>query len=211
MKKVLLATVAILTVATAFAQVHIGGGYINSADRYRSSKNADVEVTNINGAYAGLGFTLPLGGDLAVTPGVYYTYLTSHNASSFVGGFVSAAGDLQEHYVNVPVTFTFGDNLSSNFRLFFFGGPTLSYGLISKTKLSASVAGFGGSTTIDNYNDVRGYGRWDVLLGAGMGIDLGPIRLTAGYDFGMLNRYTESATSIVRHRNQIHAGIGFLF
>ena len=212
MKKGFFATVVLLMVATtAFAQVQIGAGYLNSSDRIRSSKNGDLSVTNSHGVYAGLDFSLPISGGFAIAPGVYYSFLTNRNATSAIGGIITASGELQEHYVNVPLMLTYGDNLAQNFRLFFFGGPTLSCGLVSKTRLSASIAGFSGNTVIDNYKDFRGYGRFDVMLGAGMGVDLSRIRLTVGYDFGMLNRYTESATSIIRHRNQLHAGIGFLF
>ena len=49
------------------------------------------------------------------------------------------------------------------------------------------------------------------MLGGGMGVDLGKrLRLTVGYDFGMMNRYTEG-NGIVRHRNQLHGGLAFLF
>lgn len=211
MKKALFLVAALLVAVTTFAQVQIGAGYVNSADRSKVSKDADVSIATSNGVYAGLGFTIPLAGDLAVTPGVYYNYLTSRNARSVIGGIISAAGDLQEHYINVPLYFNFGSELAPNFRLFFFGGPTFSYGLISKTTLSASVLGFSANTSIDNYKDVSGYGRFDVMLGGGMGIDLNRLRLTVGYDFGMMNRYTDNATSVIRHRNQLHAGIALLF
>ena len=99
-------------------------------------------------------------------------------------------------------------------RLFFFGGPTVSAGISSKTTLKAGISGIGqANTVIDNYSkDVNNYGRFDVMLGGGMGFDFANrLRLTVGYDFGMLNRYTASATSVQHHRNQLHAGLAFLF
>ena len=211
MKKAMLMAAALLVAVTSFAQVQIGAGYVNSSDRTKISNDAEVSTAASNGVYAGLGVTLPLAGDLAVTPGVYYMFLTSHNGRSVANGILSASGDLQEHYINVPIYFNYGAELVPNFRLFFFGGPTFSAGLISKTVLSASILGFSATTSIDNYKDVSGYGRFDVMLGGGMGVDLGKrLRLTVGYDFGMMNRYTEG-NGIVRHRNQLHGGLAFLF
>lgn len=210
----LLAAAALLLIAVpSFAQIHIGAGYVNSADRIRVSSGTETEatVTYSNGVYAGLGFTLPLVGDLALTPGVYYTYLTNRNASSVAGGLLSLAGERQEHYVSVPLHFNYGDELFPNFRLFFFAGPTVSAGLASKTTVSGSILGFSANTVVDNYKDVSGYGRWDVLLGGGMGFDFARrLRLTVGYDFGMLNRYTDG-NAYTRHRQQLHAGLAFLF
>ena len=211
MKKAMLMAAALLVAVTSFAQVQIGAGYVNSTDRINLSNDAEVSTAAANGVYAGIGVTLPLAGDLAVTPGVYYTFLTSHNGRSVANGILSASGDLQEHYVNVPVYFNYGSELAPNFRLFFFGGPTFSAGIISTTVLSASILGFSANTAIDNYRDVSGYGRFDVMLGGGMGVDLGKrLRLTVGYDFGMMNRYTEG-NGIIRHRNQLHGGLAFLF
>ena len=211
MKKAMLMAAALLVAVTSFAQVQIGAGYVNSTDRTKLSNDAEVSTAAANGVYAGIGVTLPLAGDLAVTPGVYYTFLTSHNGRSVANGILSASGDLQEHYVNVPVYFNYGSELAPNFRLFFFGGPTFSAGIISKTVLSASILGFSANTAIDNYRDVSGYGRFDVMLGGGMGVDLGKrLRLTVGYDFGMMNRYTEGS-GIIRHRNQLHGGLAFIF
>ena len=197
MKKAMLMAAALLVAVTSFAQVQIGAGYVNSSDRTKISNDAEVSTAASNGVYAGLGVTLPLAGDLAVTPGVYYMFLTSHNGRSVANGILSASGDLQEHYVNVPIYFNYGAELVPNFRLFFFGGPTFSAGLISKTVLSASILGFSANTDKDEEIQAA--------------YDLGKrLRLTVGYDFGMMNRYTEG-NGIIRHRNQLHGGLAFLF
>ena len=207
---ILTAALLMLLVTPAFAQVSLGVGYVNSTDRIKSG-NTEAQATASNGIYAGLGFHMPIAGDLSFTPGVYYTYLSNRNASSTAGGLISASGELKEHYLTVPLHFDYGAEILPNFRLFFFAGPGVSVGLASNTVLSASIAGISGNTSFDNYKDGTGYGRWDIQLGGGMGIDLAHrLRLKVGYDFGMLNRYTDSQ-NISRHRNQLHAGIAFLF
>ena len=211
MKKAMLMAAVLLVAVTSFAQVQVGAGYVISSDRTKLSNDAEVSTAAANGVYAGLGVTLPLAGDLAVTPGVYYMFLTSHNGRSVANGILSASGDLQEHYVNVPIHFNYGANFTPKFRFFFFGGPTVSYGVISRTTLSGSILGFSANTVVDNYRDVSGYGRWDVMVGGGMGFDLANrLRLTVGYDFGMMNRYIDGG-DYSRHRQQLHTGLAFLF
>ncbi|MBR6869916.1 MAG: PorT family protein [Bacteroidales bacterium] len=210
MKKALfILAAALIFSAPAFAQLRIAVGYANSTDRFKM-ENSDLQTNSANGVYGGIGFNIPIAGDLSLTPGVYYTFLASNAGRSALGGLVNAGAKTQEHYVNVPIHFEYGSELFPNFRLFFFGGPSVSYGVISKTKYSAGILDYKIDTVLDNYN-AGGYGRFDVMLGGGMGIDLlNRIRLSVGYDFGMLNRNTNSNT-ILRHRNQLNAGIALLF
>ena len=211
MKKALFILVAMTLVsATAFAQVRVGVGYANSADRFKV-QNSDVQVGTANGVYGTIGLNIPVAGDLSFSPSVMYTYLTAKSGKSGLGGLVSAGATSQEHYINVPLHLEYGSELFPNFRLFFFGGPSVSFGLISKTTYSAGIGGYTVDTAVDHYNDYSDYGRWDVMVGGGMGFDLlHRIRLTVGYDFGLLDRELDNG-SITRHRNQLSAGVAFLF
>ncbi|MBO4535808.1 MAG: PorT family protein [Bacteroidales bacterium] len=210
MKKAFFILVALMLVsAPAFAQLRIGGGFANSMDRFNTEKK-ELSTNTANGAYAGVDFNIPIVGDLSLVPGVYYTFLASNAGRSALGGLVNAGAKTQEHYINVPLRFEYGSEILPNFRLFFFGGPSVSYGLASKTKYSAGILDYKIDTVLDNYA-AGGYGRWDVMVGGGMGFDLiNRIRLSVGYDFGMLNRNTNS-TAITRHRNQLNAGVALLF
>ena len=211
MKKALFLLVALTLVgATAFAQVRIGVGYANSTDRFKV-QNSDVQSASANGVYGTVGFNIPIVGDLSLSPSVMYTFLSAQSGKSGLGGLVSAGATTQEHYITVPLHFEYGSELAPGFRLFFFGGPSVAFGLISKTTYSAGIGGYSMDTVLDNYNDYSNYGRWDVMLGGGMGFDLiNRLRLTVGYDFGMLDRNLDSGT-ITRHRNQLSAGLAFLF
>ena len=185
MKKALFILVAMTLVsATAFAQVRVGVGYANSADRFKV-QNSDVQVGTSNGVYGTIGVNIPVAGDLSFSPSVMYTYLTAKSGKSGLGGLVSAGATSQEHYINVPLHLEYGSELFPNFRLFFFGGPSVSFGLISKTTYSAGIGGY----TVDTAHRIR---------------------LTVGYDFGLLDRELDNG-SITRHRNQLNAGIAFLF
>ena len=223
MKRIVTVLAASLFSMAAFAQINIGAGYLHSTATYLAKSGADVNNTLSNGFYAGLGYETSLMKGLGLSAGVYYSYLYSDDAGSTAIGTVATGTlktNLKEHYINVPVALNFGYNLTRDLRLFAFGGPTLSVGLSSISHYDASVSVIGinlnNSGDSDNYagNDDKAspYGRFDILLGAGAGVDfLGKYRLTVGYDWGMLNRNVDSESTAIRHRNQLKVGVAYLF
>lgn len=225
MKKIIAITFAAMISVAAFAQVHIGAGYVQSTATYQSKPDADVSSTPSNGFYAGLGYEYPLMEGLSLGIGAYYEYLYSDDASTANLGTVATGTyktNLKEQYVNVPVTVNFGYNLTPSLRLFAFGGPTASYGLSSVTHydITGGIPSLGitisDSGDVDNYagteDDPCYYGKFDVLLGAGAGAEInGKFRLTFGYDWGLMNRNTNPDDTAVRNRNQLRAGLAVLF
>lgn len=205
---IIAAAAMMFSAGTAFAQINVGAGYVNSVDK---TKVDDKTSTNtMNGFYVGGGYSIPIVAGLKVTPGVYYNFLTKSDAAS-VGSIATLTGDLQEHYLNVPVSFSYGYEFTPDFKVFAYAGPTFSVGLASKTKVTGSALGVTTDKTIDNYDEDYKYGRFDVLLGAGAGVDLfGSVRVSVGYDFGLVNRYTGDA-DLTRHRNQLVVGVAYLF
>ena len=211
MKKfVILISAALLLLAgsNAFAQISVGAGYVNSTESIKFGKNDDASTNATNGFYAGIGYTLPLTAGLNFTPGVYYEFLTKKDVAS-VGG-LTASGTLMEHYLNVPLHFSYGASPAAGIRIFVFAGPTASLGLASTTDSNASVGSISVGGKTDNYDGTE-YGRFNVLLGGGAGLEFSRIRLTVGYDYGLLNRYTGDADNYSRHNSRFHVGLGFLF
>jgi len=207
---ILSAALLLLAGTQANAQMSIGAGYVNSAESIKLSKNADPSTNALNGFYAGFGYTLPVVGGLNFTPGVYYEFLTKGDASN-IGGVADVSGKITEHYINVPLTLSFGAELADGFRLFAYAGPTAAIGLASTTQYNGSFLGLSAGSTVDNYNN-DGYGRFDILLGAGLGFELADmIRLNVGYDWGLLNRYTGGAEGVSRRNTRHTAGVAFLF
>ena len=223
MKKIgIIALFALISVA-ASAQINVGAGYLQSTATYQAKDGADVNSTKSNGFYAGLGYEITLMQGLSVTPGIYYSYLYSDDAGSTAIGTVATGSlktNLKEQYLNIPITVNFGYNLTRDLRLFAFGGPTASIGLSSMSHYDASVTVIGinisDSGDTDNYSGTEDnpatYGRFDILMGAGAGADImGKFRVTVGYDWGLLNRNVDSNSTAIRHRNQLKAGIAYLF
>ena len=111
-------------------------------------------------------------------------------------------------------------------RIYVFGGPTFEVGLKSADKLS--VAGIGEisynyytgkfSSSSDEITDIvassglfpdqKVYGRFDVMVGGGVGIQV--IRfldIKVGYDYGLVNRYRKEMDKTV-NRGQFYVGVG---
>ncbi|MBR5256624.1 MAG: PorT family protein [Bacteroidales bacterium] len=204
MKKILstlLAASLMLLGTTAFAQMSVNAGYINST---RTAKNA--ESANANGAYAGISFNLPVAGGLAVAPGLYYSMITSTDVAS-LGSLYSGKGTFMEHAINVPVYVNYGFALAPDTKFFIFGGPTAQYGLASTVKTENNIAGLVAvNGKVDNYEN-EDYARFNVYLGGGVGFQAGAFQVTVGYDYGMMPLYKDTD----QHRSNLKLGVGFLF
>ena len=211
MKKfVILISAALLLLAgsNAFAQISVGAGYVNSTTVLKLNKDGDGSSTPVNGFYAGAGYTIPLAAGLNFTPGLYYQLLTEQDAEELWG--FTATGTRVEHYLNVPLTFSYGASPVAGIRVFVFAGPTATVGLASTTTGNVGVGDLKLGGTTDNY-DGTDYGRFDLMIGGGAGLEISRFRLTVGYDYGLLNRYTGDVDGISRQTRRFHVGLGFLF
>ena len=202
MKKVLAIAAALLLIGTsAFAQ-SFGAGYVQSTQSNGSDSAAS------NGFYAGFGYTAEIAPGIALNPGIYYEFLTASSASN-LGNFLTYNGKTTEHYVNVPLHISLAYSFAPTFKLFVYGGPTASLGIASNTKESGSIAGFGGTSTTDNYAS-GDYSRFDILAGGGVGAEvMKKFRVNVGYDFGLLDRNKSDNGTL--KRNRLTAGVAYVF
>ena len=167
MKK-FITTLAILAVAagSAIAQVSVGGGYLNSTKTQGNVK------ANAQGFYAGIGYNYSLAPGLTLSPGLYYSNLTSKDANSVSIWGINASSEIteKEHYLTLPVNLNYGLTLVPGaLRLFVYGGPSLQYCLSSKTTTSGQIAGWGGTSDHDNLKaNGSTYTPFDVLIGGGV-------------------------------------------
>ena len=205
MKKIvsILAASMMLLGVNAMAQPSIGAGYLSSTEISKSGNNTR-ESNPMNGFYAGLGYTVPIASGINFTPGVYFGYAAKSNTTAF--GPFSATGKQQDMYIDVPLHFSYGIDLGAA-RLFFYGGPSANIGLVSKVTGSTNVTG---SSSYDRYEENSNLQRFDIMLGAGVGLQFNDlVRFQVGYDWGMLNRYNSDNYTV--RRNQLTAGVAFLF
>ncbi len=199
-----LAASLMLIGTNAFAQLSVAAGFGNSQTKFdinvlnviKTSHNA-----NLNGFYAGASYNIPVGtSGLGIAPGVYFAYMTDKDVDIYV-----ASGDLVESYLEIPLDLNLKFPIADGLNGVIYAGPTFAYGVASKVN--------SGSTTIDLYDgtisNYLDYNRIDVLAGGGIGVEFeNMVRFDVGYDFGLLNR---GGSTIGVHRNQLHAGVAFMF
>ncbi|MBR5100832.1 MAG: PorT family protein [Bacteroidales bacterium] len=205
MKKIvtlLSAALVLLASAPAFAQASVGAGYFNSIDVVKSGSTTNSDP--LSGFYAGVGFTVPVASGINFTPGVYYGYAAKSNATDLI--ITKLSGKREDHFINVPLHFSYGLDLSPDFRFFAYAGPSVSLGVASKVTSSVGTS----SGSYDRYQENSDLNRFDILVGGGVGVEImNMFRLNIGYDMGMLNRYNNTNTAY--RRNQLTAGVAFLF
>ena len=213
MKKIIISTAALVfAAASAFAQVNVGAGY--SGTRMNPSKG---DSQWYNGFNVSAGYNLPLGLGFEFSPSIEYNFLTSSKDVTVGAGSASATSKnrFNEHYLNVPLMFNYGYDITPDARIFVFAGPTASFGLYAEytTKLEASIGGNSGSTdkkTVSLWGDDSDYKRFDVKIGGGVGIDIcRHYRIQVGYDYGLLNRTETDGMSL--HHHSIKAGVAYMF
>ena len=208
MKKIfstVLASVMMLAGTSAFAQISVGAGYINST---LSGKSSSPTISN--GFYAGASFDMPLPmKGLTFTPGAYLSLITGGTQgtlSVFGLNLLSGKTTFSELALNVPAMLNYGYKLSGKSKVFAYAGPTFQLGLLSRTAGEASGI-FSNSGVRDHYSS-GDFNRFNVYLGGGLGLEYSRIQFIIGYDYGLLNLYTGSGDSVINRAN-LHIGLGF--
>ena len=189
MKKIII-TLALAAVAalSANAQIGVGIGY--------GTKNFNDSDNDLGGLFVGASYNIPLASGLAVAPGIDFAMY------SYKGDNVT----VKENYLAVPVLFNYAIEVADGFKLVPFAGPTLSYGLSSKTTLSAG----GVSVETNNYGDNSKYTQFDILIGGGVALDvMDMIRVHVGYNAGLLDR--NSNDNATTKATGINFGVAYLF
>lgn len=214
MKKILttiLAASLLLLGTQAFAQGSINAGYLNSTQSHQR-----VDGVNSHGAFLGASYNIDLVAGLGVAPGLYYSLIANRNAeaASFAGITGTSDVRFREHALNVPVYLNWGTDIARDSRFFVYGGPTVQYGLSSKTKQKGTVGieGVGSLTsdnTVDSYADLN-QNRLNVYVGGGLGIVVAGFQVTVGYDYGLMNLY-KGDNAEKSNRSNIKIGIGKSF
>ena len=220
MKRLILTAAAIAVSVSAFAQISVGAGYVN--DAYRQTINISDNTTN-NSKYANNGFYLEgaysyaLTNDFSLSAGLRFSSLGRTDNGNYDLGSLhlgDATAKTKEMYLSIPVTANYAYTINKDVRVFAFAGPSFAIGLSSKTDVTASVLGQSSTTNVDNYGkDDEGncnYNRTNLFLGAGLGVDLmNMVRVSLGYDLGLLNRSAADNTTL--KQNQFRIGVAYLF
>ena len=209
MKKFFL-TLALAAVATsAFAQIEglsAGAGYLTNTRKVTATYNntSDSDKQEFGGFYAGVSYTvLHVGPGIGITPGIYFSNLSYKKDADAVGGVRSGS----ENNISVPVNFSYKlDLLPGTLALAPYLGPTFIFGLSSKDQYALKNH----TDITDNYGDNSDYGRFNVAVGGGIALDIvDMIRVTLGYNLGLLNLYTGDNSGNTKYSYKNNTGFNF--
>ncbi len=143
-----------------------------------------------------------LGTGLSVVPGIYYGYVSSESS------LLLANSTTKNHYVAVPVNFKYSIAPVDMLKVFAYAGPRFELGVSSKSTASA----LGASTTLDNYGDNGSLKRFNISLGAGLGVDVSElVRVSGGYSLGLLNMLKDGDDNASIKTSYWHIGASLLF
>lgn len=208
-------TLALVAVAatSAFAQISVGAGYLANTQKTAVTvgNSTTTTPTALNGFYVGADYTLDLGQGLGLVAGLKGNFLFNTEEGSItiplLGTFTGTA-KTTEVYLVVPVLANYTYALSNDLKLFGFAGPSFAYGLSSKVRSTTNTSD--DVTITDNYGNNSKYGKMNLFLGFGVGVDvMSTIRIKAGYDIGLLDRHADDDTKI--GDAQWYVGVAYLF
>lgn len=195
MKKIIALLCVAFAITPAFAQkFSIGAG--SASHIYLFHEGNNIHASAAPGLSLDFEAVFPVTGIFGVSTGASLTGVAGYH----FGG--NTAINLGEIYFDIPVRAKFFILLGGRVEMFLFAGPVLSTNLVS---IDAHAAG-----TTNNYDTNKQLRRFDVLFGAGMGVDIiDHIRVAAGLDYGLLDRNGEAGNWC--HRGQLKLGVQYIF
>jgi opacity protein-like surface antigen len=220
MKKKILLSIALFVSAISFAQqIHFGvgggitvynmrGAAAGNLEQVLSFTDGIVSTGPVTGFYSGGYANIPLGNNLSVEPGLYYsTKGYAINGSYSIKGIgilnALASASLHSSYIEMPLL------LKADFNgLQVFAGPQLSYLTNATIKTKAGLLGinlYKGSFDVSNQLN-----RWDAAITAGLGYQFtNGIRITAAYDRGLSK--VDAGQNIKSYNQGFKIGAGMSF
>jgi len=163
---------------------------------------------------SGFGYDINEGVGFGISTGLYYSYLAGKVT---LPGFSIISGDMVEHALNIPVKAGYSVPVGSGLKGFLNVGPTFVCGLSSKIKpLGVDLL----ETDLYKHEYL---GRFDIMVGGAIGAELNDmIRISVGYDFGMLDQFgaglkgknddgSTKDSALKLNRNRLTVGLAFMF
>ena len=195
---------AAIAAVSAFAQISVGGGYLNQNSKVTISTNSSLPNLNLEGTarssgfYVGGDYTLELANeDLVLMPGIYYTMASYKEDNS----------TSTDQALYIPVSLGYRAEITDDITIFPFAGPQFNIGLSSIEE--SKINGGGITTTVDNYANNE-YNRFNIAVTAGVGVDIMEmIRVKFAYNWGLLDLNKNEYITHTETNWQI--GVAYLF
>ncbi|MBP5548007.1 MAG: outer membrane beta-barrel protein [Bacteroidales bacterium] len=186
------------------AQLGVNFGYAPETLTQKTTSGSTTVTTTskTQGLFLGLNYNMKVTGDLKLSLGGQLRYNFSNNADN-VNFFGLASGNNKvkttQIYLDVPVLFNYGLNLSNDLSISFFAGPTLIFALYGNQHVTTTATLLGASATTetdyDYYGDNGNYNSFDISATAGASLGYKELRLFGGYRYGLLNQYKGDNTT----------------
>ena len=236
MKKLIVIAAALLAGMQANAQLIFNGGYLHQTEKtVIQGDNATLSgVDALDGFYAGAKYRIALEGiteGLSIAPGANFSFLfgrhTALNGDGFKEDIIDNMARMNQIAFNVPVHVQYCYEVTPDFKLEAWAGPTFQLGLFDnivdsddnpsllfeRFKMIDPAGTFGEmicSVLAANYRTQAALNRFNVLLGIGVGVEVAElIHVNVGYDFGLLNLSTSASTKV--SRGLLRVGLGYNF
>jgi len=195
MKKLFVMAAAIISFSAVNAQVaYVGFQNITATSETTAGSVTVTDKNNNSGFFLGGGMNFEIADALGIQPAIEFSY--AGRTEDNVGGEdkYSAMG------VRIPIDVNYGFELSPDFKLAAYAGPSLYLGFTNKVK--------SGNVEINNYENALG--RFGLGLGFGAWCDIKDmLRVKIGYDLGLLNRDTRDNMSY--KESGLLFSVGYLF
>lgn len=204
MKKSLknLVVIAFLAISLGVSaqKLSVNVGYLNSTTTTKQSIFTLVE--SANGFTLGADYDVMVADNMGVNVGLNYslTFSNQEILSSRIKG--------NYHALNLPIRFFYEYAINDDLKVFGLLGPKLTFDVAATLN--------DGSQSVNIYEAERSYSRFNLLIGPGIGAKYKTFVAKAGYDFGLLNRYSNSSTDLLNTKitmttNQFYISLGYCF
>ena len=220
MKKFILIAAALLIGIQANAQLIFNGGYLHATEQTSISEAGNtVSGTDLlDGLYAGAKYRFGLDGiteGLSIAPGANLSFLFGRHAQTDLFDNFADKAILNQIALNVPVHVQYLFEITPDFKLEAWAGPTMQIGLYDR------VIDNGDNPTLiyNQYKDIPGSVRtrpmaarslFNLYLGLGVGVEISElVHVNVGYDFGLLNLSTDPNAKVTRGLLRIGFGYNF--
>ncbi len=195
-------------VKAGLSSASMRGDAVKNLGSLISETNGFVSTRSRNGFYAGGFVDVPLGSDLSVESGVYYTqkgYELRGNLNIKGLGFLgaNASTQLQADYVDIPLLIKLK---AGAFHAF--AGPQVSYLTSANLRTRAGILGI---NLLNNKTDVsNNFNRWDMAVSAGIGYAFTHnVSVQAAYDYGLSRVNAGQSVNAYNQAFKIGLAIGF--
>jgi len=200
MKKFLVIALTLCLGIQANAQLVGKAGFLHGTDKYRVYQGTTYNEM-LNGFFAGAEYkiALPFLDGLGVAPGANLNFLFGKEGSD----------KLADIALQIPVYATYSYEITNDFRVYGFGGPSFQLGLVKSRSYSIN----GKTIREDNYanDNVTTFNRAMLLFGLGLGMEVAEmIQVSVGVDFGLTPFFRNDYQRISRPA-QLKIGVGYLF